>query len=177
MHLILISRNFCSFLLIDESKLMKGARGGGGGGSVRWCKWRSSIWQREVEKEGNHRCYEKYTTVILIYNPTQNVLGHFALLPTNGVSVHLPLPTPNTMLTFTQSKPTIPTFPWGGGGLGGFAKPKTHFKIMCHQLPICPKDFWPGMEVYLVWPVNRFTLITTVSKYDKQPIYFFLWVS
>ena len=86
-----------------------------------------------------------------------------------------PLPTPNTMLTFTQSKPTIPTFPWGGGGGGGVRGIcKTHFKIMCHQLPICPKDFWPGMEVYLVWPVNRFTLSTTVSKYDKQPIYFFL---
>ena len=183
MHLILISRNFCSFLLIDESKLMKGARGGGGeeevwDGASEEARFDKGRWKKREIIDVTRSIPLLYWTTILL-KMSWDTLHFCQLMVFLFTPPPTPLPTPNTMLTFTQSKPTIPTFPWGGGGGGGGVRGicKTHFKIMCHQLPICPKDFWPGMEVYLVWPVNRFTLSTTVSKYDKQPIYFFLWVS
>lgn len=50
-------------------------------------------------------------------NSTTKVLGHFALLPACGLSVHLPLPTPNTMLMLIHPKKTYycNIVFWGGG--------------------------------------------------------------
>ena len=55
--------------------------------------------------------------VFRVIDLSNNFLGHFTLLTTYSFSVHLPLPTPNTMLMFIQSISTIPIF-LGGTGLG-----------------------------------------------------------
>lgn len=130
-HLILISCNICSLLLTDESKLMKGVGKGGGGGSVRlWSSW--MLWQ-------------VYHCNILANNlelqSEFKVSGHFVLYQTHGLSVHLPLPTPNTMLMLIQPKYSH----YSNIALEGEGDLQNLILCQC-QLPICPKDFWPGWK-------------------------------
>lgn len=80
-------------------------------------------------------------------DPTILVLGHFSLLPTDSVSVHLPHPTCNTMLIYSKQTQYSSIASRGRGGGLGISIMTSHLKILGYQLVFAKCPFWPGLQL------------------------------